>query len=76
MQVFDEKPFGLWENLTNLTIVINYELRFFESCNMYSEPQIMTMITVFHILQAIVYEGQDKNPEMCRVLLTHEIMCR
>uniref|UniRef100_A0A672SAF7 Transcription factor COE3 n=1 Tax=Sinocyclocheilus grahami TaxID=75366 RepID=A0A672SAF7_SINGR len=26
-------------------------------------------------LQAIIYEGQDKNPEMCRVLLTHEIMC-
>ncbi|XP_047477523.1 transcription factor collier-like isoform X5 [Penaeus chinensis] len=25
--------------------------------------------------QAIVYEGQDKNPEMCRVLLTHEVMC-
>ncbi|XP_052249603.1 transcription factor collier-like [Dreissena polymorpha] len=23
----------------------------------------------------IVYEGQDKNPEMCRVLLTHEVMC-
>ncbi|CAG5992250.1 unnamed protein product [Menidia menidia] len=28
-----------------------------------------------HFLNAIVYEGQDKNPEMCRVLLTHEIMC-
>lgn len=27
-------------------------------------------------LQPIIYEGQDKNPEMCRVLLTHEIMCR
>ncbi|NWV56289.1 COE1 factor, partial [Daphoenositta chrysoptera] len=27
------------------------------------------------LLEAIVYEGQDKNPEMCRVLLTHEIMC-
>ncbi|EPB73978.1 hypothetical protein ANCCEY_06940 [Ancylostoma ceylanicum] len=27
-------------------------------------------------LQAIAYEGQDKNPEMCRVLLTHEVMCR
>ncbi|KAL7990514.1 hypothetical protein Chor_013944 [Crotalus horridus] len=27
-------------------------------------------------MSAIVYEGQDKNPEMCRVLLTHEIMCR
>nr|CDJ92825.1 Cell surface receptor IPT TIG domain containing protein [Haemonchus contortus] len=25
--------------------------------------------------QAISYEGQDKNPEMCRVLLTHEVMC-
>uniref|UniRef100_A0A182QSN4 Transcription factor COE DNA-binding domain-containing protein n=1 Tax=Anopheles farauti TaxID=69004 RepID=A0A182QSN4_9DIPT len=25
--------------------------------------------------EAIVYEGQDKNPEMCRVLLTHEVMC-
>ncbi|BHF63815.1 Transcription factor COE4 [Sparganum proliferum] len=23
----------------------------------------------------IAYEGQDKNPEMCRVLLTHEVMC-
>ncbi|XP_056373324.1 transcription factor COE1 isoform X4 [Hyla sarda] len=28
-----------------------------------------------HSFLAIVYEGQDKNPEMCRVLLTHEIMC-
>ncbi|KAH7697032.1 IPT/TIG domain-containing protein, partial [Aphelenchoides avenae] len=25
--------------------------------------------------QVIAYEGQDKNPEMCRVLLTHEVMC-
>ncbi|KAF0298787.1 Transcription factor collier [Amphibalanus amphitrite] len=25
--------------------------------------------------EAIIYEGQDKNPEMCRVLLTHEVMC-
>uniref|UniRef100_A0AAY4BMA8 Transcription factor COE DNA-binding domain-containing protein n=1 Tax=Denticeps clupeoides TaxID=299321 RepID=A0AAY4BMA8_9TELE len=23
----------------------------------------------------ISYEGQNKNPEMCRVLLTHEVMC-
>lgn len=28
-----------------------------------------------NFLQAIIYEGQDKNPEMCRVLLTHEVMC-
>ncbi|KAG5340963.1 COLL factor, partial [Acromyrmex heyeri] len=26
-------------------------------------------------IYAIMYEGQDKNPEMCRVLLTHEVMC-
>ncbi|TRY95485.1 hypothetical protein DNTS_003976, partial [Danionella cerebrum] len=24
---------------------------------------------------AIVFEGHDKNPDMCRVLLTHETMC-
>uniref|UniRef100_A0A674B945 Transcription factor COE3-like n=1 Tax=Salmo trutta TaxID=8032 RepID=A0A674B945_SALTR len=30
---------------------------------------------LFSSPQAILYEGQDKNPEMCRVLLTHEIMC-
>ena len=29
----------------------------------------------FFLIQAIIYEGQDKNPEMCRVLLTHEVMC-
>uniref|UniRef100_A0AAR2L0M9 IPT/TIG domain-containing protein n=1 Tax=Pygocentrus nattereri TaxID=42514 RepID=A0AAR2L0M9_PYGNA len=29
----------------------------------------------FLLSKAIIYEGQDKNPEMCRVLLTHEIMC-
>eukprot|EP00118_Oscarella_pearsei_P018720 m.193333 g.193333 ORF g.193333 m.193333 type:complete len:532 (+) comp39477_c0_seq19:104-1699(+) len=23
----------------------------------------------------VLYEGQDKNPEMCRVLLTHEVTC-
>jgi len=28
------------------------------------------------LFQPIIYEGQDKNPEMCRVLLTHEVMCR
>ncbi|KAL2077511.1 hypothetical protein ACEWY4_027015 [Coilia grayii] len=27
------------------------------------------------VVAPIIYEGQDKNPEMCRVLLTHEIMC-
>lgn len=41
-------------------------------------PYFILKKTLFIILfwKAIVYEGQDKNPEMCRVLLTHEIMCR
>ncbi|KAJ8898555.1 hypothetical protein PR048_003915 [Dryococelus australis] len=30
---------------------------------------------VLEFRAAIMYEGQDKNPEMCRVLLTHEVMC-
>lgn len=34
------------------------------------------VLNAIFVLQAIVYEGQDKNPEMCRVLLTHEVMCR
>uniref|UniRef100_A0A1I7WWP5 COE1_DBD domain-containing protein n=1 Tax=Heterorhabditis bacteriophora TaxID=37862 RepID=A0A1I7WWP5_HETBA len=30
----------------------------------------------YHLVDggAIAYEGQDKNPEMCRVLLTHEVI--
>lgn len=36
-----------------------------------SDPLPLTSST-----QPISYEGQNKNPEMCRVLLTHEVMCR
>lgn len=28
------------------------------------------------LLQVVQYEGQDRNPEMRRVLLTHEVTCR
>ncbi|CAH1399927.1 unnamed protein product [Nezara viridula] len=34
------------------------------------------VLTLPNLAPAIIYEGQDKNPEMCRVLLTHEVMCR
>uniref|UniRef100_A0A3P8YD30 Transcription factor COE1 n=1 Tax=Esox lucius TaxID=8010 RepID=A0A3P8YD30_ESOLU len=30
---------------------------------------------IHYKLQLLYSNGQDKNPEMCRVLLTHEIMC-
>jgi len=37
---------------------------------------ITVCVLCMFALQVIIFEGQDKNPEMCRVLLTHEIMCR
>lgn len=39
-------------------------------------PNVIHFVVVVVVFQAIIYEGQDKNPEMCRVLLTHEVMCR
>ena len=37
---------------------------------------IRLLASSFPPSQPIAYEGQNKNPEMCRVLLTHEVMCR
>uniref|UniRef100_A0A8K9XQ13 Transcription factor COE1 n=1 Tax=Oncorhynchus mykiss TaxID=8022 RepID=A0A8K9XQ13_ONCMY len=42
---------------------------------LYSNGKCTTLVNSPVDNVAIVYEGQDKNPEMCRVLLTHEIMC-
>ncbi|MFT7796226.1 transcription factor COE1 isoform X2 [Arapaima gigas] len=39
------------------------------------ESSLKSILINYFSLQPIIYEGQDKNPEMCRVLLTHEIMC-
>ncbi|KAF8571247.1 hypothetical protein P879_05018 [Paragonimus westermani] len=36
---------------------------------------ITTTSPISKPIKPIAYEGQDKNPEMCRVLLTHEVMC-
>lgn len=40
------------------------------------DDYVFTLFQSHFLSKAIIYEGQDKNPEMCRVLLTHEIMCR
>lgn len=48
----------------NKNVIYGLNCALFVECKMYV------------LLQPIVYEGQDKNPEMCRVLLTHEVMCR
>uniref|UniRef100_A0A8C1R0N0 IPT/TIG domain-containing protein n=1 Tax=Cyprinus carpio TaxID=7962 RepID=A0A8C1R0N0_CYPCA len=49
---------------------IHYKLQL-----LYSNGKCTFLYSARIDLQAIIYEGQDKNPEMCRVLLTHEIIC-
>uniref|UniRef100_A0A8C5HCB2 IPT/TIG domain-containing protein n=1 Tax=Gouania willdenowi TaxID=441366 RepID=A0A8C5HCB2_GOUWI len=55
---------------------VKYELVLFcLSTGVRTEQDLYIRLIDSMTKQAIVYEGQDKNPEMCRVLLTHEIMC-
>uniref|UniRef100_A0A674CXL9 EBF transcription factor 3a n=1 Tax=Salmo trutta TaxID=8032 RepID=A0A674CXL9_SALTR len=56
---------------------IHYKLQLLYSngdCSLYVFNVAYIFVSLF-FSKAIIYEGQDKNPEMCRVLLTHEIMC-
>uniref|UniRef100_A0A673A0Z8 EBF transcription factor 1 n=1 Tax=Sphaeramia orbicularis TaxID=375764 RepID=A0A673A0Z8_9TELE len=54
---------------------IHYRLQLLYSNGIRTEQDFYVRLIDSMSKQAIVYEGQDKNPEMCRVLLTHEIMC-
>ncbi len=54
---------------------IHYRLGLLYQNGMRHEQDIFVRMIDSVTKQAIVYEGQDKNPEMCRVLLTHEVMC-
>ncbi|KAI3389181.1 hypothetical protein SNEBB_009735 [Seison nebaliae] len=54
---------------------IHYRLLLLYSSGHRQEQDIFVRMIDSVTKQPIVYEGQDKNPEMCRVLLTHEIMC-
>ncbi|KAM6163782.1 LOW QUALITY PROTEIN: uncharacterized protein ACDL77_020456 [Rhynchocyon petersi] len=55
---------------------IHYRLRLVYNNGLRTEQDLYVRLIDSMSKQAIIYEGQDKNPEMCRVLLTHEIMCR
>ncbi|KAE8277455.1 Transcription factor COE3 [Larimichthys crocea] len=55
---------------------IHYRLQLLYSNGIRTEQDLYVRLIDSMTKQAILYEGQDKNPEMCRVLLTHEIMCR
>ncbi|XP_077449054.1 transcription factor COE1-like isoform X2 [Stigmatopora argus] len=54
---------------------IHYRLQLLYSNGIRTEQDFYVRLIDSATKQPIVYEGQDKNPEMCRVLLTHEIMC-
>ncbi|XP_054610585.1 transcription factor COE1-like isoform X3 [Dunckerocampus dactyliophorus] len=54
---------------------IHYRLQLLYSNGIRTEQDFYVRLVDSMSKQPIVYEGQDKNPEMCRVLLTHEIMC-
>nr|XP_033809989.1 transcription factor COE4 isoform X2 [Geotrypetes seraphini] len=54
---------------------IHYRIQLLYSNGIRTEQDLYVRLIDSMSKQAIIYEGQDKNPEMCRVLLTHEIMC-
>ncbi|XP_017149534.1 transcription factor collier isoform X4 [Drosophila miranda] len=54
---------------------IQYRLQLLYANGARQEQDIFVRLIDSVTKQAIIYEGQDKNPEMCRVLLTHEVMC-
>uniref|UniRef100_A0A8C1Y1U3 EBF transcription factor 3a n=1 Tax=Cyprinus carpio TaxID=7962 RepID=A0A8C1Y1U3_CYPCA len=54
---------------------IHYKLQLLYSNGVRTEQDLYVRLIDSMTKQAIMYEGQDKNPEMCRVLLTHEIIC-
>ncbi|XP_062873543.1 transcription factor COE2 isoform X4 [Trichomycterus rosablanca] len=53
----------------------HYKLQLLYSNGVRTEQDLYTRLIDSVTKQPISYEGQNKNPEMCRVLLTHEVMC-
>ncbi|KAJ7420211.1 transcription factor COE2-like protein [Willisornis vidua] len=54
----------------------HYKLQLLYSNGVRTEQDLYVRLIDSVTKQPITYEGQNKNPEMCRVLLTHEVMCR
>ncbi|XP_018421731.1 PREDICTED: transcription factor COE2 isoform X6 [Nanorana parkeri] len=54
----------------------HYRLQLLYSNGVRTEQDLFVRLIDSVTKQPIAYEGQNKNPEMCRVLLTHEVMCR
>ncbi|XP_018650682.1 hypothetical protein Smp_194670 [Schistosoma mansoni] len=54
---------------------IHYRIRLLFANGVQQDQDLYIRLVDSSTKQPIAYEGQDKNPEMCRVLLTHEVMC-
>ncbi|XP_038858336.1 transcription factor COE2 isoform X3 [Salvelinus namaycush] len=54
----------------------HYKIQLLYSNGVRTEQDLYARLIDSVTKQPIAYEGQNKNPEMCRVLLTHEVMCR
>ncbi|KAF6780101.1 hypothetical protein AHF37_00780 [Paragonimus kellicotti] len=54
---------------------IHYRARLVFSNGIQQDQDLYIRLVDSATKQPIAYEGQDKNPEMCRVLLTDEVMC-
>uniref|UniRef100_A0A8D2LIR6 EBF transcription factor 2 n=1 Tax=Varanus komodoensis TaxID=61221 RepID=A0A8D2LIR6_VARKO len=52
----------------------HYKLQLLYSNGVRTEQDLFVRLIDSVTKQPITYEGQNKNPEMCRVLLTHEVM--
>ncbi|CDQ66226.1 unnamed protein product [Oncorhynchus mykiss] len=53
----------------------HYKIQLLYSNGVRTEQDLYARLIDSVTKQPIAYEGQNKNPEMCRVLLTHEVMC-
>lgn len=69
--IFTQEPDGQKTNNG-----IHYQLQLLYATGVRQQQDLYVRLIDSVTKQAIIYEGQDKNPEMCRVLLTHEVMCR
>nr|XP_055028441.1 transcription factor COE3 [Misgurnus anguillicaudatus] len=54
---------------------IHYKLQLLYNNGVRTEQDLYIRLIDSVTKEVIVFEGQDKNPEMCRVLLTHETIC-
>ncbi|XP_067928730.1 transcription factor COE3-like [Watersipora subatra] len=72
---FVEKDKVVEQDMVKTNNGIHYRVQLLYASGVRQEEDLYVRLIDSVTKAPIIYEGQDKNPEMCRVLLTHEIMC-